>query len=110
MLRHALAEIRDAVGHSNVRTTSCYLRIAAYDEQELGGLPNGTLNREPSWRQPLPKGARKQFEEGFAWERPVLIASCPARAQAVAGRLQVVKETSIERRASSMRVTANIED
>ena len=34
----SLAEVRDAVGHSNVSITSAYLHVAVDDEQELGRL------------------------------------------------------------------------
>ena len=33
-----LAEVRDAVGHSNVSITSAYLHVVVDDEQELGSL------------------------------------------------------------------------
>ena len=33
-----LAEVRDAVGHSNVSITSAYLHVAVEDEQSLGSL------------------------------------------------------------------------
>ena len=33
-----LAEVRDAVGHSNVSITSDYLHVAVDDDQELGSL------------------------------------------------------------------------
>jgi site-specific recombinase XerD len=33
-----LAEVRNAVGHSNVSITSAYLHVAVDDDQELGSL------------------------------------------------------------------------
>ena len=34
----SLAEVRDAVGHSNVSVTSAYLHVAVNDDQGLGNL------------------------------------------------------------------------